>query len=175
MSAAGRSPPGDTEPSAAPPWLSVSLAVGTGTLAAVVLTLGSELAGAVGLLAVAVLLAALAAESTRLCSVAAGGLVLAVVTAGATGATPAPLVAGGVLAVTAWDVADHGLGLGRQVGHGAVTRRNELVHAVGSLAVGGAAGGAAFGGYLAAAGGQPVTALTFLLLGSIALLAALRS
>ena len=165
--------PADLEPATTPPWLSVGLAAGTGTLAAAVLTLGSELAGAVGLLAVAVLLAALAAGSTRLCSLAAAGFVLAVVTAGATGTTPAPIVAGTVLAVSAWDTADHGIGLGRQVGHGAATRRNELVHAVGSLAIGGAAGGVAFSGYLAAAGGQPVTALVFLLFGGIALLAAL--
>ena len=164
----------DAEPTAAPPRLSVVMAVGLGAVAAVFLAAGSLLAGGVGLLAVALLAAALSALSRRLCSVAGGGFVLAFLAGGATAAPPAPAVGGAVLAVAAWDVADHGLGLAAQVGREARTTRNELVHAAASLGVSSAAGAVAFGAYLAAAGGQPAAALVFLLVGGAALLAALR-
>ena len=166
----------DAEPTTAPPRLSVVMAVGLGAVAAAFLAAGSLLAGAVGLLAVALLAAALSAVSRRLCSVAGGGFVLAFLAGGATAAppAPAPAVGGAVLAVAAWDVADHGLGLAAQVGREARTTRNELVHAAASLGVSSAAGAVAFGAYLAAAGGQPAPALVFLLVGGAALLAALR-
>ena len=164
----------DAEPTAAPPRLSVVMAVGLGAVAAAFLAAGSLLAGGVGLLAVALLAAALSAVSRRLCSVAGGGFVLAFLAGGATAAPPAPAVGGAVLAVAAWDVADHGLGLAAQVGREARTTRNELVHAAASLGVSSAAGAVAFGAYLAAAGGQPAPALVFLLVGGTALLAALR-
>ncbi|QLD86515.1 hypothetical protein HWV23_12515 [Natronomonas halophila] len=162
------------EPTEAPPRLSTGLAVGLGTVAAAFLAAGSPLSGAVALLGVAVLLASLARASTRLCGLAGGCFALALVAGGATGAPVAPLVGGAVLATSAWDVADHGIGLGRHVGREARTSRNELVHAAGSLAVTGTAGALAFGGYLVATGGQPTTALVFLLLGGVLLLTALR-
>ena len=87
---------------------------------------------------------------------------------------PAPVVGGAVLGAAAWDVADHGLGLAVHVGRETATRRNELVHAAVSLAVGGAAGAVAFGGFPAGGGGQPATALVLLLFGGVVLLAALR-
>jgi hypothetical protein len=162
------------EPTDAPPRLSTGLAVGLGTVAAAFLAAGSPLSGAVALLGVAALLASLSRASTRLCGLAGGCFALALVAGGATGAPVAPLVGGAVLTTSAWDVADHGIGLGRHVGREARTSRNELVHAAGSLAVTGSAGAIAFGGYLVAAGGQPTTALVFLLLGGVLLLTALR-
>jgi hypothetical protein len=164
----------DAEPTAAPPRLSVVAAVGLGGTAAAFLVAGSLLAGAVGLLAVALLGASLSSVSRRLCSVAGGVFVLAVLAAGATAAPAAPVVGGAVLAVAAWDVADHGIGLAEQVGREARTARNELVHAAASLGLTSAAGAVAFGVYLGAAGGQPAAALVFLLVGGVTLLAALR-
>jgi hypothetical protein len=170
----GETPVDAAEPTDTPPRLSTGLAVGLGTVAAAFLAAGSPLSGAVALLGVAALLASLARASTRLCGLAGGCFTLALVAGGATGAPVAPLVGGAVLTTSAWDVADHGIGLGRHVGREARTSRNELVHAAGSLAVTGSAGAIAFGGYLVAAGGQPTTALVFLLLGGVLLLTALR-
>lgn len=166
--------PTDAEPTAAPPRLSVGLAVALGGFAAALLAAGSLLAGAVALLAVALLGASLSTVSVRLCSAAGAVFVLAFVAAAPGGAPAAPLVGGAILAVAAWDVADHGIGLAAHVGREAPTRRNELVHAAASLAVGSAAGAVAFGAYLAAGGGQPSTALVFLLFGGVVLLVALR-
>lgn len=162
------------EPTDAPPRLSTGLALALGTVAAAFLAAGSPLSGVVALFGVAALLASLVSASARLCGLAGGGFALALVAGGATGAPAAPLVGGAVLTTSAWDVADHGIGLGRHVGREARTSRNELVHAAGSLAVTGSAGAIAFGGYLVAAGGQPTTALVFLLLGGVLLLTALR-
>jgi hypothetical protein len=166
--------PTDAEPTPAPPRLSVGLAVGLGGFAAALLAAGSLLSGAVALLGVALLGASLSVVSVRLCSAAGVTFVLAFVAAAATGAVAAPLVGGAILAVAAWDVADHGIGLAGHVGREAPTRRNELVHAAASLAVGSAAGAVAFGVYLAAGAGQPSTALVFLLFGGVLLLVALR-
>lgn len=166
--------PTDAEPTPAPPRLSVGLAVGLGSFAAALLAAGSLLSGAVALLAVALLGASLSAVSVRLCSAAGVAFVLAFLAAAASAAPPAPLVGGAILAVAAWDVADHAIGLAGHVGREAPTRRNELVHAAASLAVGSAAGTVAFGAYLAAGGGQPSTALVFLLFGGVVLLVALR-
>lgn len=162
------------EPTATPPQLSVVLSLSLGSLAVVFLGAGSLAGGAVALVGVSLLASALVVVSTRLSVLAGGAFVLALVVAGIMGGSAAPLVGGTILSVAAWDVADHGIGLGRQVGREAETARNELVHAVGSLAVGSVSGAVAFGVYFGAAGGQPATALVFLLVGGVALLLTLR-
>lgn len=166
--------PTPAEPTRAPPTLSMGVATGLGALAAAFLAAGSPTAGATAVLAVALLLASLLAVSRRLCRLGGAGFVAAFVAGGVTAAPAAPLVAGAILAVAAWDVTDHALGLADHVGREARTVRNELVHTTVSLAVGGAAGAVAFGGFLVAGGNQPVTALVFLLFGGVLLLAALR-
>lgn len=166
--------PAAAEPTSAPPTVSMGLALALGASAAAFLGAGSLTAGATGLVSLAVLVASLLTVSPRLCRLAGGVFVLAVAAGGVTGAGGAPLVGGTILAVVSWDVADHGLGLARHVGREAGSTRNELVHAAGSLAVGTVAGALAFGAFLVAGGGQPATALVFLLLGGIVLLVALR-
>lgn len=166
--------PPDAEPTPSPPTLSTLFAVTLGAFAVVLLAAGSLLAGAVGLVALALLVVALARGSQRDCRVAGAAFVLGFVAAGTTGAAADPVVTAAVLAVAAWDVADHGLGLGAQVGREATTTRNELVHLAVSLSVGGGAGALAVGAFLAAGGGQPVTALVLLLVGGVILLVALR-
>lgn len=164
----------DAEPTAAPPVLSVALGLSLGGLAVAFLSVGSLVGGAAAAVAVALIGLSLAAPSQRLGGVAAGVFALALIAGGTTGASAGPLVAAAVLAVAAWDVTDHGIGLGEQVGREAATARNEVVHAGVGLAVGGVAGGVAFGVYRTAAGDQPVAALVFLLVGGVLLLAALR-
>jgi hypothetical protein len=100
--------------------------------------------------------------------------VAGVLVAGARGAAPEPLLVGLLGAVLAWDVGEHGLGLGEQLGREADTARVEVVHAAASLAVGAGATVVGYGTFLAASGGQPVAALVFLLVGVVGLAAALR-
>jgi len=171
---AGVEPPTAAVPTRAPPPLSMALSILLGAFAVAFLTAASVVAGATGLVALALLVAALSVVSRRLCRLAGASFVVAFAAAGATAAVPAPLVGAAILAVAAWDVADHGLGLAAHVGREAGTRRNELVHAAGSLTVGAAAGAVAYGASLVAAGGQPVPALVFLLFGGVVILAALR-
>ena len=172
--ATGPVAPTATEPTRAPPTLSTTLAAVLGTLAVAFLAASSLAAAATGLVALALLVAGLTLVSPRCCRVSGAAFVAAFVAAGATGADPAPLVGGAVLAIAAWDVADHGLGLAAHVGREAGTTRNELVHAATSLAVGTAGGAVAVGAFLVAGGGQPVAALAFLLFGSVVILVALR-
>jgi len=166
--------PAAAVPTRAVPGLSTVLALLLGALAVAFLAAASIVAGAAGLLALALLIAAVSLVSRRLCRIAGATFVVAFLAAGVTPATPAPLVGGAILAVTAWTVADHGLGLAAHVGREAGTARNELVHAAASLLVGAAAGAVAYGASLVASGGQPVTALVFLLFGGVVILVTLR-
>lgn len=103
-------------------------------------------------------------------AVGVGGLVLA----GYRGAPAEALLVAAVGLTVAWDLADHGVGLGEQVGRGARVRRNVAVHAGASLLVGALAAALVYGVTLAVGGGQPVAALALLLAGGIALISALR-
>lgn len=61
---------------------------------------------------------------------------LGAVTAGAYGVVPIEFMLIGVTAlVVAWDVGQHGISLGRQIGRQADTRRTELVHAASTVLV----------------------------------------
>ncbi len=109
-------------------------------------------------------------------AVTAGGVALfaAVVFGGVAGSGPELLLVGLLAAVFAWDVGENAIGLGEQLGRETDTTRVELVHAASTLSVGAVATAVGYGAYRAAGGGQPVTALVFLLLGVVALVAALR-
>lgn len=77
-------------------------------------------------------------------------------------------------ALVAWDLGEHAIALGEQLGRRADTARLELLHAAGSVAVATAGAGTASLGFLLARGGRPELALVSLLFGVIALLTALR-
>jgi hypothetical protein len=112
--------------------------------------------------------------SRRLVTLGGAALFAGVVLAGVQGAPPESLLLSTLGAVLAWDVADHAIGVGEHLGREADTRRVELVHAATSLLVGVFGAGVCFATYVVAAGGQPVSALVLLLLGAVALVAALR-
>lgn len=111
----------------------------------------------------------------RFVSIGGGLLGAGVVVSGVGVNAPPPLVSllGATMAVVAWDVAENAISLGEQVGANARTRRAELAHAVGSLAVGVVAAGAAYGAFVVAAGGRPTAALFALAAGAVLLMAAL--
>ncbi len=154
------------------PPLSIGLAVGTGGLATVALA-SVPVAAGIGAVGVALLAAGLFGHSRRLLELSALALGAGVVSGGALGATVPATAFAALCAIVAWDVADHGFELGAQIGRNAETRRNELTHAGGSLVVGALTAAVAYGTFVGMAGGQPITALVFLLCGAVALVLAL--
>ena len=163
-----------TEVTRAPSWFAGSLALGFGAVgvAASGLTDGAALlVGAAGLLS---LVAGVARASRRFATLGGAGLLGSVLVAGLGGAGPEALLVGLLGGLLAWDTAEFGIGVGEQLGRETETRRLVVVHAGASLIVGALAAGVGYGVYLRASGGQPVTALVFLLLGGVALAAVLR-
>ena len=110
----------------------------------------------------------------RLVTIGVGVLVVGVAAGGVFGASPESLVVATLGAILAWDYGQFGIEVGRQLGRDAGTSRLLLAHAATSLIVGVVAIAVAYGVFWGASGGQPVTALVFLLLGVVALVAALR-
>jgi hypothetical protein len=149
------------------------------SMVAATLGLGGAALGAPGALAPAalgVLLVGLGLfrVSRRLVTLGGAALFAGVVLAGVQGAPPESILLGALGSVLAWDVAEHAIGVGEHLGREADTTRIELVHAATSLLVGVFGAGVCYATFLVAAGGQPVSALVLLLLGAVALVAALR-
>lgn len=100
-------------------------------------------------------------------------LLLGTVLVGATGVEYVALLAA-VGTVLAWDLGNNAIGIGEQLGREADTERAELLHAGATLAVGLLTAGTSYVVYQSASGGQPVTAVFFLLLAAVALISSLR-
>ena len=97
-----------------------------------------------GLLGVALLGAGLVPVrgrgSRRLVKLGAGFVLVGVLVAGIFRAVPpGTLVAGAVAAVVGWDLGEHAINVGEQLGRAASTWRSEGVHACGAVLVGGSA------------------------------------
>ena len=162
------------ETDARPPTVAVVASLAAAGVAATAALVASPVGGALlGVAALAFLVGSFRRSSRVLgwgAAVGVGGLALA----GYRGAPAEALLVAAVGLTVAWDIADHGVGLGEQVGRGARVRRNVAVHAGASLLVGALAAGLVYGVSLAVGGGQPVAALALLLAGGIALISALR-
>jgi len=167
-------PPEDRERDARPPTSAVVASLVAGAVAALSAFLAAPTGGALVGLAAVGLLAGSLRRSPRVLSWAAGVGVVGIALAGYLRGAVEPLLAAGVALVLAWDLADHGIALGEQVGREARTRRNVAVHAGTNLLAGGLSVAVVYGVYLAAAGSQPVAALALLLFGAVALASALR-
>ncbi|SEO44934.1 hypothetical protein SAMN04487948_102470 [Halogranum amylolyticum] len=162
-----------TEIDRSPAVVSTAIAVGAGVaslLGSAVGSIGGAIPAAAGL---AVLGLGVVRASRAAVTAGAGLLFAGVLFAGASGAGPEPLLVGTISAVVAWDVGENGIGIGAQLGRAADTRRAELVHAASSLVVGAITAGLGYGVYRGATGGQPLTALVFLLVGAVVLVSAL--
>ncbi|WP_266075889.1 DUF7519 family protein [Haladaptatus caseinilyticus] len=109
--------------------------------------------------------------------VTTGSFVLLVgVLAGGLGTAPAELLIPGTMAtVLAWDFGEQAINVGEQLGREADTQTLELMHAAASTVVAISAGGVGYGMYILGGGGQPMTALVFLLIAALALTSALRA
>ena len=165
---------GDTERDARPPRLAVALSLGAATLATLAAVLAAPIGGAVVGLSVAGYGVGLVLGSSRLLSWGAGAGVVGVAVAVGSGGGAEPLLIAAVALAVGWDVADHGLSVGRHVGREGRTRRNVAVHAGSAVLVGTLSAVAVYGTYVAAAGGQPVAALALLLFGAVVLASAFR-
>ncbi|TKX70074.1 hypothetical protein [Halorubrum sp. SP9] len=159
---------------ARPPTVAIAASLAAAGVAATAASVASPTGGA--LLGVAALgfLGGSLRGSVRVLTWGAAVGVVGLALAGYRGAPPEALLVAAVGLAVAWDVADHGVGLGEQVGRGARARRNVAVHAGSGLLVGALAAGLVYGVTLAVGGGQPVAALALLLAGGIALISALR-
>lgn len=102
------------------------------------------------------------------------GLLVAALIAGSQGAPVVWVLLGVAAAVVAWDVGGTAISVGKQLGRAADTRRLEVVHAAGSVAVGAITTGAGYGLYQVGTGRQPVGALLFLLVAAVLLAVALE-
>jgi hypothetical protein len=112
--------------------------------------------------------------------VAGSGLFVAAALAKPLGVSAPLVLACLVVSLVVWDAGEYAVGLGREVGRRAPTRQTELVHASGSLLVGGLAAAAVFAltrsvPRLAAGGDTPVlVALAAAVAGVVSLVFALR-
>ena len=158
-----------------PPRLGVALAALAAAVGAAALGLVSLPGGGAAGAGVALVTVGTLVGSRRVLGAGATALVAGVLLAGGlSNAGPGPLLLGGFAAALSWDLGEHAVGLGEQLGRETDATRNVATHAAGSVAVGAVAAAVSFGVYVAAAGGQPVVALVFLLVGAIALVSAVR-
>lgn len=107
-------------------------------------------------------------------TVGAFGLFVAAITSGAGGAPIGPVLLSVITAVLAWDYGGTAISIGRQLGTEARTGRIEAVHMGASALVGISTAGVGYGLYWAGSGGQPITAVVFLVLAAVFLVLALR-
>ncbi|MFC4541064.1 hypothetical protein ACFO5R_03860 [Halosolutus amylolyticus] len=128
---------------------------------------------AIGLLGAAVLAVGVARGVRSAVTLGSAGLVGGALVAGVQGAPAGATLVAVAAGVLAWDAATTAIGVGRQLGRAASTRRLELVHLAGSAAVGAVTIVIGSLLYEAAGGGQPLLALLLLILASVALLTAL--
>jgi hypothetical protein len=157
-----------------PPRLGIALTGGAALLA-----VGAEaLAGPAALVGLAGLVSALVGVGWRrrgVLAVGAGLLFGGTLTAGLAGAGIGPVLLATLGSILTWDVGEHALGIGEQLGAAAETRRLVLVHAATSLLVGVGAALLAFLAYAFSIQGQSIAALAVILLGVGVLVMALEA
>lgn len=81
---------------------------------------------------------------------------------------PAVLVAVAAT-VIAWDLGEHAINVGEQLGREADTRNGEVTHAAASTVIGAGASALAYLLYISVSGGKPLTSLVLLLFAAIVL------
>jgi len=128
---------------------------------------------AVGAAGLVLLAAGVARGSTAAVTLGAFGLFVGAIVAGVRGAPVVPVLISATATVLAWDIGGYAVSIGRQLGRDADTARIEAVHATASAGVGTVTAGVGYGLFRAATGGQPVTALLFLVVAAVLLIGAL--
>ncbi|WP_435152680.1 DUF7519 family protein [Haladaptatus sp. DFWS20] len=113
--------------------------------------------------------------SRKIVTTGSFALLVGVLAGGLGTAPPELLIPGTIATVLAWDFGEQAINVGEQLGREADTQTLELMHAAASTVVAISAGGVGYGIYLLGSGGQPMTALVFLLIAALALTSALRA
>ncbi len=153
----------------------VVLSMGAAAVAVLALVAGGVPSGVgVGAVGAAMLVGGTLAGSRTVLDYAALVTFGAVVFSGVGGAHPGPMLVSLVALVVAWDAGEQAINVGEQLGRGARTRRAETVHVASTTVVGLGGAGVGYGVYRLAGGGQPASALVVLLLGTVAIVWALR-
>jgi hypothetical protein len=107
-------------------------------------------------------------HSTGWLTLGTGIALLGAVTAGAYGAVPVEFMLIGVTTlIVAWDVGQHGISLGRQIGRQADTRRAELVHAASTVLVIGVFSALAYLVHLSGLRDRPAPAVAVVIIGIV--------
>lgn len=159
-----------------PAQYSATAAVAVAALATVVVALGQPVMAIVGIAGVAVL-AGGAFRGVRWAVTAGAGVVFLADLLAATsgiGITTFPALLAGALSVAAWDIGEHAIGLGEEMGTAARTAHAELVHAALTLAVALVAVSVGYAIFLVGADGRPVLAIILLVAGAFMLFRTLR-
>lgn len=161
----------------APPRLSQALSVGAVVAGAVLTAPFAILAIPFALAGAAIVAAGLfVVESRGWLSIGTAFVLLGALVSGAYGAVPAELMLVGVaLTVLAWDVGQHGISIGEQLGRATRTRRLQLVHAATSAMAIGLVGFVTYFVYLFSTDGRPGPAVALLVVGIVVLVWTLRS
>lgn len=164
-----------TEPeiNRSPAQLSSAFAV-TAAAIALLTTIPSVAGVAFGVAGIGSVTAGLVRGSRRLVTLGAGALFGGVLLAGLAGASVESLLVGTAAVVLVWDVGEQAINVGEQLGRAAVTARGETAHAAASTVVGASGVGLGYAVYVLTTGGQPMTALVFLLLSAVLFASALR-
>lgn len=157
-----------------PPRVSIAVALAAATVAVGIVAAVDSVALGLAALGLPAFAYGLFRGSRRGVNAGTAAVLAGVLYAGWVGAGPELLVLGSLAGLFAWDVGGNAVDVGEQLGREASTRRVELVHAAASLAVGSFTVAVGYGVFLAASGGQPVTALVFLLAGAVALVSGFR-
>lgn len=151
-----------------------SLSLAAASLAVVSLLFAAPLAAVAALAGTVVLGVGLVVASRRFVTVGGAVVLVGVLYAGYLGAPPEPLLVGALFGVLSWDVGGNAVSVGNQLGRESPTTRAETVHAAASLAVGAFSVIIGYGVYVAAGGGQPLAALLFLVIGTVALVSGFK-
>jgi hypothetical protein len=163
-----------TEITRRPATAGVSLSMVAATVGFVGVALAAAGAAAPAAVGVVVLALGLYRGSRRVVTFGASALFVGIVYAGVQGGAAEPLLLAALGTVVSWDAGEYAIGVGEQLGRDADTTRLTLVHSATTLLVGVAGAAVVYAVYLSVGGSQPVAALVLVLLGAIALVAALR-
>jgi hypothetical protein len=158
-----------------PARLSSALAITAAAVAAGTSAVAGTLAlagGAPGFLLVAL---GVLRGSRRAVTLGSAALLVASLVGGLASPAPYLLLPGVMATVLAWDLGEQAINVGEQLGREAETAQLEATHAAGSTVVAVGAAALGYGVFLVSSGGQPMTALVFLLLAAVVLTSALRA
>ncbi|MCU4742424.1 DUF7519 family protein [Natronoglomus mannanivorans] len=151
-------------------------AVAAALIAALTSAPFAVLAVPLGFGGLAILASGLFGEPSRArVTLGAAGLFLSVLVAGGFGTPAEVLLISMIGTLLAWDLGQHAIGLGEQVGSHSKTQRNEIVHASLSAMVAAISAAIGYLVFATAGGGRPVSALILLLVAVVFFAWALRT